>query len=443
MKNKRSKALLGAITMAAVALVVSTAVCAAGAVINGVTGPTFNLTAKADFITTGDGDSVYMWGFALPGKRMQYPGPTLIVTEGDFVTIILTNELSVPVSIIFPGQTDVGATGDATGLLTEEAAALTGSATYTFKAKRPGTYLYQSGTQMELQTEMGLQGALIVRPACYPTTCQQAYNNADTAYDHEYLFFMTEIDPTIHALAETGSFGSIDNTTYHPVLWFYNGRNGPDTLYGDNLPWMPTQPYGALVRSHPGEKILMRLVGGSRDAHPHHTHGNNFTAIARDGRLLQSAAGGGATDLAYSDYTLSVAPGTTYDALFTWTGKDLGWDVYGTDNAHTCNGIAVDASSPASPGFDPVTHEYCPDHGKPIPVTLPGFQDLTFGAFYSGSPYLGAMGSLPPGEGGFNPNAGFAYMWHSHTERELVNNNIFPGGMLTLLIIEPPGVPIP
>jgi hypothetical protein len=34
-------------------------------------------------------------------------------------------------------------------------------------------------------------------------------------------------------------------------------------------------------------------------------------------------------------------------------------------------------------------------------------------------------------------------MWHSHTEKELTNNDIFPGGMLTMLIIEPWGTDIP
>ena len=69
-------------------------------------------------------------------------------------------------------------------------------------------------------------------------------------------------------------------------------------------------------------------------------------------------------------------------------------------------------------------------------------QDLTFGQFWSGSPFLGAMGSLPPGEGGFNINGGLFYMWHSHKEKEMVNYDIFPGGMMTMLIVEPHGVPI-
>ncbi len=51
----------------------------------------------------------------------------------------------------------------------------------------------------------------------------------------------------------------------------------------------------------------MRVIGGGRNLHPFHTHGNNFTIIARDGRLLESAAGAGA-DLAVSDFTIQSVP---------------------------------------------------------------------------------------------------------------------------------------
>ena len=29
-------------------------------------------------------------------------------------------------------------------------------------------------------------------------------------------------------------------------------------------------------------------------------------------------------------FTIPSAPGGTVDAIFEWTGKDLGWDMYGT-----------------------------------------------------------------------------------------------------------------
>jgi hypothetical protein len=33
-------------------------------------------------------------------------------------------------------------------------------------------------------------------------------------------------------------------------------------------------------------------------------------------------------------------------------------------------------------------------------------------------------------------------MWHSHNERELTNYNIYPGGMLTMLVVQPPSAVI-
>ena len=44
--------------------------------------------------------------------------------------------------------------------------------------------------------------------------------------------------------------------------------------------------------------------------------------------------------------------------------------------------------------------------------------------------------------GGFNANAGFFFMQHSHSEKELTNFDIFPGGMATFLIVEPPSAPV-
>ena len=164
--------------------------------IDTVTGPTFNLTAKADYISTPDGGSYLMWGYGIDAGRMQYTGPTLDVEQGDTVTVNLSNELTVPVSIVFPGQENVTATGDIAGALTAEAAAGGGTAQYSFVADHPGTYLYYSGTNPSLQVEMGLVGALIVRPADAPPGENWAYNHADSQYDYEYLFLLTEMDPT-------------------------------------------------------------------------------------------------------------------------------------------------------------------------------------------------------------------------------------------------------
>src|SRR5215469_139010 len=72
----------------------------------GITGPTFNLTARQAYISQPDGESGYSWGYGCNGapagyapaaitgtfcNSMQVPGPTLIVTQGQTVTVNLTN----------------------------------------------------------------------------------------------------------------------------------------------------------------------------------------------------------------------------------------------------------------------------------------------------------------------------------------------------------------
>src|SRR5947208_5365530 len=178
---------------------------AAQAAAPGITGTgtagTFNLTAQPAYISQPDGQAVYSWGYGcrtapstsnfvpaslsatVPGNipvtpfcsTMQVPGPTLVVTEGQPVTVQLTNNLPTSAgntSILFPGF-NVTATGGVTGLLTQEAAP-GGTVSYTFTASSPGTRAYYSGTQGDLQVEMGLYGAIIVLPASVPSGCTGA-----------------------------------------------------------------------------------------------------------------------------------------------------------------------------------------------------------------------------------------------------------------------------
>src|ERR1700757_3759032 len=89
----------------AVALLLTTSAFAAAP---GITGPTFNLVASPAYITQPDGQMVYSWGYGCSSTpsgfapaaitnaacgTMQIPGPTLIVKEGDPVSVTLTNKL--------------------------------------------------------------------------------------------------------------------------------------------------------------------------------------------------------------------------------------------------------------------------------------------------------------------------------------------------------------
>jgi len=432
---------------------------AASADLEGITGPAFNLTAREGYVAFADSSSVYMWGYGETGNTMmQLPGPTLIVTEGQMVTVELHNALPIAagnVSIVFPGQA-VTPSGGVEGALTNEAPN-GGSVMYSFTATQPGTYQYHSGTRSDLQVEMGLYGALIVLPAAPAAGCtHSAYNHPETCYDREYLFVLSEIDLDVHQEAELQSGGAdpvvLSGDAYtNSEFWLMNGRGGPDTMAESTPPdagILPTQPYGSLVRMHPGEKVLIRMVGAGRESHPFHHHGNHARVLAHDGQLLMSATD--PTKLAGPLlFTLPSTPGGTTDAIWEWTGKDLGWDIYGTTDGHGCTDL-VNNENPADmtpDGYADAASDYpwewCPDHTREIPVTLPDLSSVAFGGFWGGSPYLGDPGSLPPGEGGLNPNYGFTFIWHSHTERELINNDVFPGGMMTFMVVEAPWIPIP
>src|SRR5215468_8132013 len=158
MKKAILKTRLLATLVALATMLTATAFAAAP----GITGPTFNLQAAPAYINQPDGQMIYSWGYGcssapagfLPSTiagaacgTMQVPGPTLIVTEGQAVTVNLTNNLPGPAgntSILFPGFA-VTPSGGVQGLLTQEATPGS-TVTYKFTASSPGTRTYYSGT---------------------------------------------------------------------------------------------------------------------------------------------------------------------------------------------------------------------------------------------------------------------------------------------------------
>ncbi len=521
------KVLFGRLLQIAVAALAMVQV-AAHAAAPGITGPSFNLVASPNYISQPDGASIYSWGYGCNGAptgfapanigganctTMQVPGPTLIVHEGDSVSVTLTNDLPAAAgntSILFPGFS-VSASGGMQGLLAQEATP-GGSVTYTFTANKPGTHAYYSGTQGDVQVEMGLYGALVVLPTAVPAGCRAvsgtlpdgqpdyrlaaaAYDHSESCYDREYLFQFSELDPAIHQQAEaqatlpctrTDGCMMIQTEPYHPAYFLLNGRSFPDNMDPNYSPQYAHQPYNGDPHVHPGEHALIRMIGTGRWQHPFHEHGNHLRMLGRDGNLIVSASD--ASKLAgHVLFTTTSTPGQAMDAVFYWTGRGLNWDVYGhTDTGPgsvynidpssplyaTYNGQPVhcypDAdgyytvnSTPPAPPDAPNYFEWCQDHLKPLeskpfgavgaggPVTLPDSALLTNGAFYGGSAYLGPdatiratgpTGSTPPSGTVVNPpteEAGYAFIWHSHNERELTTNNIFPGGIMTMLLVDP------
>jgi hypothetical protein len=163
-------------------------------------------------------------------------------------------------------------------------------------------------------------------------------------------------------------------------------------------------------------------------------------------------------------FTTTTTPGLAFDGIFYWTGRGLNWDAY----AHNPTSTDPNAKLPCTPdanGYNTGAPtainfwEWCQDHNKPLqaapfgdvpgggPATLPDPNIFTNGAWYGGSPYLGpdatARATGPnsvfqPANVQANPanERGYAFMWHSHNEREITTNNVFPGGMLMMMLVD-------
>jgi FtsP/CotA-like multicopper oxidase with cupredoxin domain len=361
----------------------------------------FNLTAQDAYLNQPDGQAVYSWGYgcvagsspsflpaAISGaacNTMQVPGPTLIVTEGTSVTVTLTNSLPIAAgntSILFPGfnvsaQAASGQSGACAtavqGLLTTEAAP--GCAiTYTFTASTPGTHAYYSGTQGDLQVEMGLYGAIIVLPTNVPTACNTtntnlygkndfgtshsipgfpeqdfrlahaAYDHPKSCYDREYLFQWATIDPRIHTQAQAQVLATqvagicpgtpqcslnVQTEPYHPAYFLINGRSMPDLMDPNYAGEYPHQPYNGNPHMHPGELTLVRTIGQGRWQHPFHEHANHVRILGRDGNLILSPTNPAANLAGVLMFNTDTTPGQAFDGIFYFTGRGLNWDPYG------------------------------------------------------------------------------------------------------------------
>jgi FtsP/CotA-like multicopper oxidase with cupredoxin domain len=558
MKNATFKTLFLALMVAITLLLTPASFAAAPGISAGTGGAvTFSLTAQDSYLNQPDGEAVYSWGYgcasgfsptflpaAIPAPSggcptMQVPGPTLIVTEGQAVTVTLLNGLPTAAgntSILFPGfnvttscpaTTTTGAPQQ--GLLTCEA--VPGSTvTYSFTASAPGTHAYYSGTQGDLQIEMGLYGAVIVLPTGGgPSSCNTtvtnlygkadygtankiagfpesdfrlahaAYDHPKSCYDREYLFQWAEMDTRIHrqALAQVqaksgcaaGTMGcSLDVQTepYHPAYFLINGRSMPDLMDPNYASEYPHQPYNGNPHMHPGELTLIRTIGQGRWQHPFHEHANHVRILGRDGNLVLSPTNPATRLAGILMFNTDTTPGEAFDGIFYFSGRGLNWDAYGHHPvSNTGDGLATLPCSPDANGYNTGTttalnyYEWCQDHNKPVqvnpfgdvaasgPATLPDPNVFTNGQWYGGTPYFGPDASLRAAMPGCSPGTasngtgttaapypncttlnpantqanpanerGWAFMWHSHNEREITTNNVFPGGMLMMMLVD-------
>lgn len=203
----------------------------------------FNLVAepvKREFLP---GKIVDAWGF-----NGSVPGPTIQVTEGDLVRLIVNNHLPEATSMHWHGF-EVPIEMDGVPGISQEPIPPGGRFVYEFTLHQNGTYFYHS--HMAMQEMMGMIGLFIMHP-------KEPYQ---PRVDKDFGIILQEwaILPN----------NSIPNTLSMEFNWLtMNGKAGPATT-------------PLIVKL--GERVRIRFVNLGMDHHPMHLHGNTFYVTATEG----------------------------------------------------------------------------------------------------------------------------------------------------------------
>jgi hypothetical protein len=73
-----------------------------------------------------------------------------------------------------------------------------------------------------------------------------------------------------------------------------------------------------------------------------------------------------------------------------------------------------------------------------VDVTIPQVNNQQFGIFYSGSPYLGKTGTLPPGASTLNTCGEYYVISHNHALFQMSSWGVNATGPITYVRVDPP-----
>lgn len=212
-------------------------------------------------INGAGGATLNVWGYTdAPSGGPMIPGPVLESQEGESVTVTVYNLNNRPHNFVVKGLTT-----DTTPIPAGS------SRTYSFTTPQAGVYLYYDSLNDNINREMGLYGALVVRAS-------GGVNRAWTggpSFDYERLWMVSEMDkPRWNDVASSG--GTVNTAVYRPNYFLLNGQGGFDAMHDPNT----------VLQGQAGKVGLIRLVNAGQFDHSLHFHGNHFQIIAVNGTRL-------------------------------------------------------------------------------------------------------------------------------------------------------------
>jgi manganese oxidase len=212
----------------------------------------FHLIAEPLKQTIIPGKVVNLWGF-----NGSAPGPTIQVSQGDRVRIIVDNHLPEPTSMHWHGF-EIPFDMDGAPGLSQEPIPPGGRFTYEFTLHQEGTYFYHS--HMAMQEMMGMIGGFVMHP-------QKAYQ---PRVDKDFLIILQE-----YAILPNNPTPNSMNMEFNWLT--FNGKSGPAAT-------------PLIIRL--GDRVKIRLVNLGMDHHPIHLHGHQFVVTGTEaGRQPESTWG--------------------------------------------------------------------------------------------------------------------------------------------------------
>ena len=322
--------------------------------------------------------------------------------------------------------------------------------TYYFLAEHAGTYMYHCHVEASEHVQMGLYGAMIIRPPGYaaavanrrPFVYDGLHNdffdvNTATGAPQEFILLFSEYDSKEHGMVGMGI--PFHHPEFRPDYFLLNGRSFPDTIrpvnstyftdgiadVGPSLVWSgPPRgwvagsnnfaTYNGLIavdlgnKGRPegfGKKFLLRMIGLGFTHTPMHIHGWHFKMVGKDASPVPRTA------QLDGEFTLNLASGSTYDLIISADCK-AGVGQYSTQSISS-RGVfdAADKTFLSLGGFPP-QDGWLPD-GTPSP---------------SPNPYVI----------GDNVLSVQLYPLHSHHDQTVTNDGIYPGGAVAVILAANP-----
>jgi len=236
-------------------------------------------------INGAGGAVINVWGYTDNSTAApMVPGPQLQSQEGETVTVTVYNQHTIPHNFVVRGITT-----------STTAIAANSSKTYTFTTPKAGVYLFSDTLNSNVNREMGLYGALVVRAA---GGVKKAWTNGPS-YNIERLWVLSDMDkPRWNDVASKGS--TVSTGTYKPNYFMMNGMGGFDAMHDPN----------SVLQGSTGQVGLVRIVNAGQFDQSLHFHANHFQIIDSDGTRLSTPEWGD---------TINVKAGTT--AMVTYTLK--------------------------------------------------------------------------------------------------------------------------